>query len=218
VGLALLLVKYALLAGLLAFVVWVLREMMGALPPPAGADPRAAHPSAGSRVSGAVGVGALGSGGAAPPGSRRAAVKEAVSPRPAQPSPSGSDNPPGRLPRPVAAGPQASLIVLEPGDTSLRPQSAVSLTAGVHIGRAPSNDVVLEDQHVSRQHAYLGRRGKLWVLVDKGSVNGTFVNGRRLTRPCALRDGDVVTIGGVQFLFRLVPSGDSGAQPRPAGS
>ena len=75
-----------------------------------------------------------------------------------------------------------------------------SLPAGVvTIGRSPSSDIVLDDPLVSRHHAELrelpdGRR----QLVDHGSHNGTFVNGRRVDE-AVLDPRDMVGIGGSEF-------------------
>jgi predicted component of type VI protein secretion system len=67
----------------------------------------------------------------------------------------------------------------------------------VTIGRASSADVRLgEDSQVSRVHAILERVGGLWTIVDDGlSRNGTFLNGRRLTRRARLRDRDKIRVG-----------------------
>ena len=39
-------------------------------------------------------------------------------------------------------------------------------------------------------------------MVDLGSANGTFVNGRRVVQPVQLRDGDVVAVGPLELTFR----------------
>ncbi|HEU5425112.1 MAG TPA: FHA domain-containing protein, partial [Nitrolancea sp.] len=68
------------------------------------------------------------------------------------------------------------------------------------IGRAPENDVVINDLLVSRNHAELHREGGQYVLVDLDSANGTYVNGKRITR-APIGAGDYITIG--HYLFRL---------------
>ncbi len=62
------------------------------------------------------------------------------------------------------------------------------------IGRAPENNVVLQDLLVSRRHAVLRRSGQRWELVDLGSANGTYVNGARINRKVIGPD-DIVGIG-----------------------
>lgn len=72
------------------------------------------------------------------------------------------------------------------------------------IGRAESNGVVLaDDMRVSRHHACVELEDGQWRLTDLGSRNGTFVNGRRITRH-SLRMGDRVRVGGSTLVFVLV--------------
>ena len=72
------------------------------------------------------------------------------------------------------------------------------------IGRSASNQVVLPDDKISRRHAMINTQGhgEHW-LVDLGSANGTYLNGRRVSQPCRLKDGDALEIGGFRFTFRL---------------
>ncbi|MCX7598552.1 MAG: FHA domain-containing protein [Armatimonadetes bacterium] len=111
---------------------------------------------------------------------------------------------PPRRPAPPAPHRLAGfeLVVDDPARSSLPRGLVVPLRAGLHIGRAADNGLVIDDPAVSRQHAYLGPRGEAWVLVDKGSVNGTFVNGQRLRGPRELTAGDVIEIGGVRLVLR----------------
>ncbi len=69
------------------------------------------------------------------------------------------------------------------------------------IGRAVDNDVVLEDKSVSRRHAHIAWESGQYLLEDLGSTNGTFVSGKRIARH-PLADGDELSFGGVQFIFR----------------
>jgi DNA-binding response OmpR family regulator len=69
------------------------------------------------------------------------------------------------------------------------------------IGRAIESDVVIASSRVSREHARLSRRGRRWFLEDLGSTNGTFLNDERVLATVELRDGDVLSFGGVGFTF-----------------
>jgi len=62
------------------------------------------------------------------------------------------------------------------------------------VGRLPECAVTLGDTNVSRRHAQIGIEGGDVVVTDLGSTNGTFLNGRRVTR-AVVRPGDEVTIG-----------------------
>jgi ABC-type multidrug transport system ATPase subunit/pSer/pThr/pTyr-binding forkhead associated (FHA) protein len=100
---------------------------------------------------------------------------------------------------------------VEPGGTVLAPGSRGRMPRGeesvlhelrsevVTVGRSPTSDVVLDDPLVSRHHAELrrlssGRR----EIVDLGSYNGTFVNGRRVDK-ATLDPLDLVGIGSSEF-------------------
>ena len=68
------------------------------------------------------------------------------------------------------------------------------------IGRLSECDICLADANVSRQHAHLVREGDGWAVQDKGSTNGTFLNGTRVEY-ARLLDGDVVQIGATQLVY-----------------
>jgi hypothetical protein len=63
------------------------------------------------------------------------------------------------------------------------------------IGREASNDIVIQDSELSRNHARISRRGGTFVLEDLGSTNGTFVNGQRVMSPRTLAPGEEVGFG-----------------------
>jgi hypothetical protein len=63
------------------------------------------------------------------------------------------------------------------------------------IGRESSNDIVVQDAELSRNHARISRRGGGYVLEDLGSTNGTFINRQRITSPRTLAPGDEIGLG-----------------------
>src|SRR5512144_1907562 len=65
------------------------------------------------------------------------------------------------------------------------------------IGRTPENDLVIEDPSLSRRHALIENFDGRFNISDCGSPNGTFINGRRVTRISELCDWDVLTLGDV---------------------
>ena len=81
--------------------------------------------------------------------------------------------------------------------------STVPVLGSCSIGRAPGNQLVLADEKASRKHALIHRQGEheYW-LVDLGSSNGSYLDGRRVSQPMALRDGAIIRIGTSTFLFR----------------
>ena len=68
------------------------------------------------------------------------------------------------------------------------------------IGRRPDSDVFLDDVTVSRDHALLVRRGADFYLDDLGSLNGTYVNRRRIESH-RLEDGDEIQIGKYKLSY-----------------
>lgn len=71
------------------------------------------------------------------------------------------------------------------------------------LGRVADNDIPLPWSWVSRKHAMIQAEanGRL-NLIDLGSSNGTFVNGRRIYTPVCLENGDCIGIGHTRLLFR----------------
>src|SRR5438105_992839 len=78
----------------------------------------------------------------------------------------------------------------------------IQLEGGLTIGRSPKSDLILDSQKVSRRHAVINVQniGEFW-LIDLGSSNGTFLNGRRLHQPVRLCDQDQIIIGDRVFTF-----------------
>ena len=70
------------------------------------------------------------------------------------------------------------------------------------IGRSPECDVFLDDVTVSRRHAELVRAGETFTITDLGSLNGTFVNRRRI-ESAPLEDDDELQIGKYRMTFLL---------------
>jgi pSer/pThr/pTyr-binding forkhead associated (FHA) protein len=80
-------------------------------------------------------------------------------------------------------------------------QAFVPAAARTLIGRSPECDVFLDDVTVSRRHAELVREGDRFTIRDLGSLNGTYVNRRRI-ESAVLEDDDEVQIGKYRLTFR----------------
>jgi len=76
------------------------------------------------------------------------------------------------------------------------------------IGRLPENDIEIDNLSVSRKHARISTSTRGYTLSDLGSKNKTYLNGKEVDE-ARLRDGDVITIGKYQIIFRI---------PAPASS
>jgi pSer/pThr/pTyr-binding forkhead associated (FHA) protein len=94
----------------------------------------------------------------------------------------------------------------------LQPSYPVTV-AGLGMGRSPAQDVVLFDPAASRDHARIEPRSDGWWLLDRGSANGTYVNGARVHEVQKLSPGDHIRIGATEFRFE---SQGAAAAPQPA--
>jgi hypothetical protein len=92
-------------------------------------------------------------------------------------------------------------------DYLIRPSGPLELDPGRNLlfGRGGENDIVIDDIRASRLHAELRWDGSGYLIEDKGSSNGTFVNGRPV-KATRLNDGDVVQIGSALFTYRRAGS------------
>ncbi len=71
------------------------------------------------------------------------------------------------------------------------------------IGRNSLSDVVLDDPTVSSRHAVIRCINDEWELLDNQSTNGVKLNDRKVSNAIC-RNADVITVGAVEFLFRLL--------------
>jgi len=101
-------------------------------------------------------------------------------------------------PREMPAAGGASLVIRSGGG---REGETYLLTAPrTTIGRHPESTIFLDDVTVSRNHAVVLREGAAFIIVDQGSLNGTYVNRRRMEREI-LSDGDELQIGKYKLTF-----------------
>ena len=99
------------------------------------------------------------------------------------------------------------LVLINPNGPS---QEYVLAKSNISMGRTITNDIVINDVRVSRNHARLecGQSGVL--LVDMGSFNGTRLNGVRIER-ATLKPDDTISLGGQQLKYKVEdPSEDVG--------
>lgn len=83
------------------------------------------------------------------------------------------------------------------------------------IGRSKDNDIVIKDHCISRNHAILqSTETGDFYLIDLGSRNGTFVNGRRVAIPVTIYNTDRITFGKTEVQFYRPTATNIGKQPR----
>lgn len=81
---------------------------------------------------------------------------------------------------------------------------------GVKIGREMDNDIQIDSVAVSRYHAEIYRQGFPFYLEDKGSTNGTLLNGSDVSWKVALSHNDKITIGKHTLVFVAEPKDTAG--------
>ena len=101
---------------------------------------------------------------------------------------------------------------------ALKGTSHSVLESGLRLGREEGNDIRLDDNGVSRQHArFIIHNGSLWVQ-DAGSRNGIFVNDERVQTQRQLNIGDIVKIGKHLFEVRVEQPRAPVAVEEPSGA
>lgn len=70
------------------------------------------------------------------------------------------------------------------------------------IGRDPKCHLRPNSELVSKVHCIFAVIGHMVTLTDQGSTNGTFVNGKKISEPVTLQNGDEIQVGGL--VFRIV--------------
>jgi diguanylate cyclase (GGDEF)-like protein len=104
-------------------------------------------------------------------------------------------------PAPVALGARDCLVLIH-GGPGLPLGKVFWLEATrCRIGRSAENDIVLEDDRVSRHHVTLEARESRWIVRDEGSTNGTWIGDRKLEGYVQLTNTDRIKIGASIFKF-----------------
>lgn len=83
-----------------------------------------------------------------------------------------------------------------------------------NLGRRVDNDIILEDNRVSRQHAQIRYTPAGCILFDLNSTGGTFINDKRISQQ-KLCPGDVISLAGVTFIFGDETNPDPSQQMTP---
>lgn len=113
-------------------------------------------------------------------------------------------DPPATLAHPLGAPTAhkrvAELVVSAP--EALRGRAFPLAKPQVTLGRSPDTDITIDDPHMSRHHAMVGRANGVLVIEDTGSRSGVAVNGLRIARPTALRTGDRIALGTTELSVR----------------
>ncbi|HYI09112.1 MAG TPA: SpoIIE family protein phosphatase [Thermoanaerobaculia bacterium] len=106
-------------------------------------------------------------------------------------------------PRPIR------LTVLQP---NLAPMKIDARGPLITLGRATECTVPIKDRYLSRRHAEILYDSDAWIVRDLGSVNGTLLNGTKLSGSAPLRPGDRIMLGDSEVVFEADQSSSSHSQ------
>ena len=71
----------------------------------------------------------------------------------------------------------------------------------ITVGRSHTNTINLNDQSVSSNHCQFQRTGDTFTVTDKGSTNGSFVNGMAVTETVEIHPKDIIQLGDMEIIF-----------------
>ena len=98
-----------------------------------------------------------------------------------------------------AGQPLGRLVVVASPEGRPPAGSSLPLDAINSIGRDVNNAIVVDDSFVSAEHTMLTFRGRAWYVEDRGSTNGTWLNGQRVEGLVPLGYGDELQVGQVRM-------------------
>jgi sigma-B regulation protein RsbU (phosphoserine phosphatase) len=93
---------------------------------------------------------------------------------------------------------QVRLTLFQP---NLAPTKVTLPKQTISLGRASDCTIPIKDRFLSRRHAEILFDAGEWLVRDCGSVNGTMLNGSRLTTPAILKPGDRISLGDSELVF-----------------
>ena len=70
----------------------------------------------------------------------------------------------------------------------------------ISVGRDAHNDVVIDDSEISRRHFRLKQRGRLYIIEDLDSRNGTYLNGDKI-KNSIIKNGNKILVGSTEISF-----------------
>ncbi|MEO6351126.1 MAG: FHA domain-containing protein [Candidatus Limnocylindrales bacterium] len=98
-----------------------------------------------------------------------------------------------------AGRPLGRLLVVSSPEGKPPAGTSIALDAVNSLGRDVNNSIVVDDTFVSTEHSLLTFRGRAWYIEDRGSTNGTWLNGHRVAGLIPLGYGDELQVGQVRF-------------------
>ena len=103
-----------------------------------------------------------------------------------------------------------TIVITEKGG---KPRAEVFDQGEITIGRVQGNDIVLPKGNISKRHSRIVQRDGKFIIVDLKSTNGTYVNGKRISAPQVLKDGDKLYIGDFTITLESPNGMGGGVEP-----
>lgn len=135
-----------------------------------------------------------------------------------QPPSASQQDLPQRITRPAASDRTQLLTPQPPRKAPAQPQRIVLLDINgkqlvvrklpVTLGRGSQADITVEDSGVSRRHLEIVEQDGVYLAVDLGSTNGSYLDGQRLRGRARLQQGSVLEMGRTRIVFRLMGTKD----------
>ena len=89
----------------------------------------------------------------------------------------------------------------------------------ITVGRLTDNDIVIDDDAISKHHCFIVNDEQSYTIGDAGSSNGTYINDKKITSHKKLNDGDLITLGDTVLEFKSVslsaPRNKEAEKPKP---
>jgi len=148
-------------------------------------------------------------------------VPKVAPPPPAAPAPAPRAQNAAPVPPPAPPPPRSGPAHLDLIDPDTKQAKRIELNKEVtRLGRDPDGEVVIDAAAavVSRRHAEIQKTGGQFLISDLKSFNGTLVDGKRITEPVALFDGDEIQLGVGGPLLRLIDPSHPAASRRAQGA
>ncbi len=76
------------------------------------------------------------------------------------------------------------------------------LNRKLNIGRSINNDIIIQNEYISKNHARLEKREGKYYISDLNSSNGTFLNGKQILGTVELNNRNIIKMGNIEFEFK----------------
>lgn len=98
---------------------------------------------------------------------------------------------------------RGALIIVAVQEKSVLDGTVYPLFPVTTLGRSPANDIIIDDEYSSNEHARISWQDNQWWLEDLVSSNGTYINDLPINKATVITNGDLITVGETQFRAQI---------------